>query len=131
MEPRTHYKKRSAWLVRYVRFLKFYFMKKLILLLTFVIASFTSTFSQDKGHIGLSVGLSTPMGDFATNKSSDENAGFATTGFLFDLDGTLIDNMEYHFKAWQTLLKSLGKDWSLAGIIHQEQRGNKIPSLPR
>jgi len=34
-------------------------------------------------------------------------------GFLFDLNGTIINDMHYHVKAWQTILKSLGSDISL------------------
>lgn len=33
--------------------------------------------------------------------------------FLFDLNGTMIDDMGYHIKAWHTLLNSLGTNISL------------------
>lgn len=88
-------------------------MKKLILLVTFVIVSFTSTFSQDRGHIGLSAGLSAPMGDFASNKSSDENAGFATTGFLFDF----------------SLNYKLNKTLGIEGLVRVQLNGTDAEAL--
>jgi beta-phosphoglucomutase len=33
--------------------------------------------------------------------------------FLFDLNGTMIDDMGYHIKAWHTILNNLGADISL------------------
>jgi len=30
------------------------------------------------------------------------------TGFIFDMDGTLVDNMPYHVRSWQQLLAELG-----------------------
>ena len=33
--------------------------------------------------------------------------------FLFDLNGTMIDDMGYHIKAWHTILTNLGADISL------------------
>ena len=36
--------------------------------------------------------------------------------FLFDLDGTLIDNMEYHIQAWQELFADMGYHWSLPEV---------------
>ena len=29
------------------------------------------------------------------------------TGFIFDLDGVIVDTAKYHFKAWQSLAKNL------------------------
>lgn len=34
-------------------------------------------------------------------------------GFIFDMDGTLVDNMMIHHKAWQIKLKALGVEMSL------------------
>lgn len=34
-------------------------------------------------------------------------------GFLFDLNGTMIDDMSYHIKAWHRILNDLGADISL------------------
>lgn len=33
--------------------------------------------------------------------------------FLFDLNGTMIDDMDYHIRAWHTILNNLGADISL------------------
>jgi beta-phosphoglucomutase-like phosphatase (HAD superfamily) len=33
--------------------------------------------------------------------------------FLFDLNGTMINDMPYHIKAWHRILTSLGADISL------------------
>jgi beta-phosphoglucomutase len=33
--------------------------------------------------------------------------------FLFDLNGTMIDDMQYHIKAWHRILNDLGADISL------------------
>lgn len=38
------------------------------------------------------------------------------TGLIFDMDGTLIDNMEYHRLAWQTVLRELDMDWTMHKI---------------
>ncbi len=37
-------------------------------------------------------------------------------GILFDLDGTLVDNMMVHHRAWQRKLKELGLDYSLERV---------------
>lgn len=37
-------------------------------------------------------------------------------GIIFDLDGTLIDNMMVHHRAWQQQLKVLGLDYSLERV---------------
>ena len=34
-------------------------------------------------------------------------------GIIFDLDGTMVDNMNTHHRAWQRKLASLGLDWDL------------------
>lgn len=34
-------------------------------------------------------------------------------GFIFDLDGVIVDTAKYHFLAWQKLAKSIGIDFSL------------------
>ena len=33
-------------------------------------------------------------------------------GFIFDLDGVIVDTAKYHFLAWQKLAKSIGIDFS-------------------
>lgn len=35
---------------------------------------------------------------------------FTATGFIFDMDGTLVDNMYVHVDAWQTLLEENGHE---------------------
>ena len=37
-------------------------------------------------------------------------------GLIFDMDGTMVDNMMVHHRAWQRLLKSLGLDYSLERV---------------
>jgi phosphoglycolate phosphatase-like HAD superfamily hydrolase len=39
--------------------------------------------------------------------------------FLFDLNGTMIDDMDFHIKAWHGILNGLGANISLA---HDEGR---------
>ncbi|TXF89384.1 HAD family phosphatase [Neolewinella aurantiaca] len=39
-----------------------------------------------------------------------------TQAILFDLDGTLVDNMMVHHRAWQKSLKELGLDYSLERV---------------
>ena len=42
---------------------------------------------------------------------------FENFAFVFDMDGTLVDNMKYHTEAWQRLLgyrwrhPLIGSDW--------------------
>ncbi|MCB0488461.1 MAG: HAD family phosphatase [Cyclobacteriaceae bacterium] len=40
-------------------------------------------------------------------------------GVIFDLDGTMVDNMMVHHQAWQRLLKTLGLDLSLPQVKEQ------------
>lgn len=40
-------------------------------------------------------------------------------GVIFDLDGTMVDNMVVHHEAWQRLLKTLGLDLSLTEVKEQ------------
>ena len=49
---------------------------------------------------------------------------------IFDMDGTLIDNMMVHHRAWQRKLATLGLDWDL-DKIHQEVHGVNIEILER
>ncbi|MBA3649869.1 MAG: HAD family phosphatase [Chitinophagales bacterium] len=50
--------------------------------------------------------MKTNFGDYFKSIMSDNFA------FLFDMDGTMVDNMKYHELAWQQQLKQLGKDLS-------------------
>lgn len=45
-----------------------------------------------------------------------------TRGFIFDMDGTMVDNMMVHHRAWQRQLAALGLDLSLEAI-HQTVHG--------
>jgi beta-phosphoglucomutase family hydrolase len=60
---------------------------------------------------------------------STQNTSVATTGndtitipassysaLLFDMDGTIIDNMGIHHEAWRDMLKTLGHDWSIQEV---------------
>ncbi len=35
-------------------------------------------------------------------------------GFIFDLDGVIVDTAKYHFLAWKNLANSIGIDFSEA-----------------
>ncbi len=59
-------------------------MKKLSLL-TVLILLCACTFAQNKSTISLSIGTTTPMGDFASKDLDKTGAGFANGGLLFDL----------------------------------------------
>ncbi|MEZ4917840.1 MAG: HAD-IA family hydrolase [Saprospiraceae bacterium] len=37
-------------------------------------------------------------------------------GILFDMDGTMVDNMMVHHRAWQKKLAELGLDWSIEQV---------------
>lgn len=37
-------------------------------------------------------------------------------GYIFDLDGTMVDNMVVHHKAWQKLLSEQGKDFTMEEV---------------
>ena len=41
------------------------------------------------------------------------------TAFLFDLNGTMIDDMQYHIKAWHKILTELGANLSLQQMKHE------------
>ncbi len=61
-------------------------MRSLIILI--IVASFfltTNGFSQDKGYVAISLGLSTPIGDFASKAPNNSSAGYATPGAVFDV----------------------------------------------
>lgn len=52
------------------------------------------------------------------------------SALLFDLDGTLIDNMMVHHRAWQRKLKELGLDYSLERV-KEEIHGVNLEILER
>ena len=51
-------------------------------------------------------------------------------GLIFDMDGTMVDNMMVHHRAWQRLLKSLGLDYSLKQV-KEEIHGVNMEILQR
>ncbi|MEM7571824.1 MAG: HAD family phosphatase [Bacteroidota bacterium] len=51
-------------------------------------------------------------------------------GLIFDMDGTMVDNMMVHHRAWQRLLKSLGLDYSLERV-KEEIHGVNMEILQR
>lgn len=51
-------------------------------------------------------------------------------GFIFDMDGTMIDNMMVHHRAWQQKLKEYGIDWTLEEV-HAKVHGVNIELLER
>ncbi len=51
-------------------------------------------------------------------------------GFIFDMDGTMIDNMMVHHRAWQQKLRTYGIDWSLEEV-HQKVHGVNVELLER
>lgn len=59
--------------------------KNFLLFIAISILSIGSCFSQDKGYIGVILGPSIPIGDFASVNPDNESAGFAETGTLFEL----------------------------------------------
>jgi len=38
---------------------------------------------------------------------------------IFDMDGTMVDNMMVHHRAWQASLKALGTDWSIEKVMQE------------
>jgi beta-phosphoglucomutase len=51
-------------------------------------------------------------------------------GLLFDLDGTLVDNMMVHHRAWQRKLRELGLDYTLERV-KEEIHGVNLEILER
>lgn len=59
---------------------------KAAFLIYFLISNTASSTAQDKkGYIGISLGPSLPIGDFASKDISNRNAGFASIGGIFDI----------------------------------------------
>jgi len=51
-------------------------------------------------------------------------------GAIFDMDGTMVDNMMIHHRAWQAALKKLGTDWPIEKVM-QEVHGVNEEILAR
>jgi hypothetical protein len=78
-------------------------MKKEIILLSLVLFAITA-FSQEtrKGLIGISLGPSIPLGDYADNDGDNEDAGFAMTGLHLNLNFNYKFNENLGFAALWT-----------------------------
>ncbi|MHA1647057.1 MAG: HAD family hydrolase [Promethearchaeota archaeon] len=59
-----------------------------------------------------------------TNQILDHS--MKTRGFIFDLDGTLIDSLPLHLRAWKETLKIFGFDRSEQDILTQFGKTNEI-----
>ena len=46
-------------------------------------------------------------------------------GFIFDMDGTMVDNMMTHHRAWQRKLASLGLQMPLETVKEQIHGNNE------
>jgi len=53
-----------------------------------------------------------------------------TKGFIFDLDGVIVDTAKYHFLAWQKLAKSIGVDFTETQN-EQLKGGSRVKSLEK
>lgn len=51
-------------------------------------------------------------------------------GLIFDMDGTMINNMMVHHRAWQQKLKEYGIDWSLEEVM-EKVHGVNVELLER
>ena len=51
------------------------------------------------------------------------------TGFIFDMDGTLVDNMPYHTRSWQQLLTELGV--KMTGLEIESRNRGILPEVIR
>lgn len=62
-------------------------MKKLLLsfIACLTIVSYCEAQQEPKGYVGMSLGPSIPLNDFASSNSQNEDAGFASNGAIFDL----------------------------------------------
>lgn len=60
-------------------------MKNLIILFAMSLLTATNCFSQDKGYVAISLGSSTPIGDFASKDPNNNSAGYAKSGAIFDI----------------------------------------------
>lgn len=56
--------------------------------------------------------------------------GHQHAAFIFDMDGTLVDNMTFHTQAWQSFLSSLGMEMTEAEV-HQKTHGTIEETIRR
>jgi hypothetical protein len=113
-------------------------MKKTTILFAVAALIATTCFSQDKGYIGISLGPSIPINDFASRDGNNNSAGWATTGANFDItfvyklgkslglsallrgQANSVDNIAYS----NELTKQVGgswtvdsKSWTMGGLL--------------
>jgi hypothetical protein len=87
-----------------ISFLKISFMKKSLTLLVLCVLSTINLFAQDKGHLAISGGTTTPTGDFASTDGNNSAAGFAKGGFLIDL------SLNYKFN----------ENWGVTALVRRQ-----------
>ena len=54
---------------------------------------------------------------------------FSDRAFIFDMDGTLIDNMRYHTEAWRTLMGENGLEFDERLIERRPRRRRRAPRV--
>ncbi len=59
-----------------------------------------------------------------------QKENFMNQGFIFDMDGTMVDNMMTHHRAWQIKLRELGMDMSLQEV-HRTIHGKNEEIIER
>ncbi len=55
--------------------------------------------AQDKGYIGIGLGGTFAVGDFASSSATNSRAGYATSGAVFDI--TFASTLEAAGSAWR------------------------------
>lgn len=58
--------------------------KKMLLVAVLLLSTTIASFSQDRGYFAVSLGSSTPVGDFASADPNNPAAGYAKSGFMYD-----------------------------------------------
>ena len=107
-------------------------MKKLMTIFILVLLFDSFCFSQDKGYVGISIGPSIPTGDYASAELSNQKAGLAKTGAIFDIS--------FGYKLGKNLglsamaLRDLGRfdvsDVEHGNVIHRLANVGFVPDFP-
>ncbi len=82
-------------------------MKNFLITLAIALLTSSNSFSQDKGYIGISLGPSIPIGEYASRDASNKSAGWATTGAIFDIS--------FAYK--------LGQNFGVTGLLRGQANG--------
>jgi hypothetical protein len=88
-------------------------MKKVLLLATVLFISSTNSQSQDndrKGFFSPNLGLSIPVGNFGSTNFGNNEAGYATSGFVFDI----------------TFCHKIFKNFGVTGIYRSQGNGADV-----